>query len=979
MDIRGQATRQQVRRCLRLATLALAFAWAAPVGASEVSNASSNRWVTNGRVTDAVAQGEVVYLAGTFTRIAPRTGPLTFLDPLTLEPMPAPEVTGGDIVAVEPDGVGGYFIAGRFTAVGGRQQRGVARLTATGSVDPSFAPTGIPEARDMVVSGDRLFVSVFGLPYNFPGIVALDRVTGATLAWTPANNLKPQRLFALPNGNVVGTSTNPGPILPLPPTNIEFDRASGAIVDHWIPTPQVALDADTVIGSFGQTILRVNVHTRASTVLASTTSSCNVYQNATCFNMVLEAGTLFITGGFTAVGGVARSGAAALDVATGGVLPWQPPALPSSSTPGWVHIGQGRMYLQYLDQDGVTTTLVGCDPDSGAATGRRGWLVGGTAASLIVESGRLVVGGDFRGVGGVARAGLAAVRWPDGRPTDWQPDVGMQPRKLAVLGQRVFVAGFPSFPDHGPGWIREVDATTGSVAPWAVPVDDTILAMRALGARLFVAGDFTAVAAVPRGRLASLDVSGSVPVLEPWAPAVSSAQSSFGVVPSLDVSPQAVVIAGTLTEVGGQPRSGVAALDPGSGTPLDWAPQIGSHYAPSYWYYAEIAAGRVWVSGSIASVNGQPRTGMAAFDLQGGLTPWSPQQPDYGRNLNASEQRATYFEGRLYAGVGYAVEASDGSLTSFSPIFDTAVGQGAWSPAPGFGLVRHGIPDWGFMLFPRVDLPGPVTGVVAATSGNTVTLSWPAVAGATTYLIEAGSSVGAQDLGRLELDASTTTLTLPVPDGRYYVRVRARSSAGASSVSDDLVIVVGPGACTAPPAPPPALHAETAGSRVRLEWQLPPGTVLGTIVEASVDVGGSYIEVARVPAATLQFDAEVPPGSYVARVRATNACGVSAPSAPVPVVVTTAIVPPSAPQNLQASVGADRTVTLSWQSSMGLPTGYVVAVGSAPGLSDVAVALVTETTIVATGVPTGTYHVRVLARNDGGLSPPSNEVIVAVP
>ena len=396
-----------------------------------------------------------------------------------------------------------------------------------------------------------------GLPYNSPGIVALDRVTGATLAWTPAKNLKPERLFALPNGNVVGTVTNGGPILPLPPTNIEFDRASGAIVDHWIPTPEVALDADTVIGSFRQTIYRINVHTRASTVLASTTSTCNV-TSATCFRMVLEAGTLFITGGFTAVGGVARSGAAALDVVTGGVLPWQPPALPSYFTPGGVHIGRARMYVQYLDASGVS--LVECDPVSGAATGRRGWL-NEYVASVVVESGRVIVGGAFSSAGGVARAGLAAVRWPDGRPTDWQPNVGMQPRKLAVLGQRVFVAGLGMFSDHGPGSIREVDGTTGSVAPWAAPVDDTILAMRALGTRLFLAGDFTTVGGVSRLRLASLDVSGSVPVLESWAPAVSSSYDrfGFGAVAALDVSPQAALIAGRLTEVGGQRRWGVAA------------------------------------------------------------------------------------------------------------------------------------------------------------------------------------------------------------------------------------------------------------------------------------------------------------------------------------------------------------------------------------------------------------------------------------
>jgi hypothetical protein len=974
MDTRAPAT-WPLRRNPRLAALGLAFAWTATIGASDVSNASSNRWVTDGRVTDAVAQGDVVYLAGTFTRIGRRTGPLTFLDPETLEPMPAPEVTGGDIVAVEPDGVGGYYIAGSFTAVGGRPQRSVARLSATGSVDLAFAPTGIPAARDLVISGDRLFVAVAGLPYNSPSIVALNRLTGSTLPWTPANNGVPARLFALPNGNVVGTLTNPGPVLPLPPTNIEFDRASGAIVDYWLATPQIALDAETVIASFDQTIYQVNVHTRAATVLAAATGACDIV-GATCFNMVLESGTLFITGAFTAVGGVARNGAAALDVATGAVLPWRPPDYPGLSRPGGVFVGQGRMYVQYSDG---SSTLVACDPVSGAPTGRRGGLIGGAAAALVVEQGRLVVGGRFDGAGGVVRAGLAAIRWPDGRPTEWQPNVGMQPHKLALLGRRVFVAGFGTFSDHGPGWIREVDGTTGLVAAWAAHVDDTILVMRAYGTRLFVAGDFANVGGVARRTLASLDVSGSVPVLESWAPSVSSTQSRFGVVASLDVTPEAVLIAGKLTEAGGQRRWGVAAVDARSGAAFDWAPQLCPESPNGSRNFVEIAASRVWVSGCVSSVNGQPRAGIAAFDLQGALTPWSPQRPDYGRSLNTDEQRATYFEGRVYAGIGYAVDASDGSLTAFSPMFDTSVMQGAWSPAPGSGLVRHGIGDWGFLLFPRVDLPGPVTGLAAATSGTAVTLSWTAVVGAAAYVVEAGSTIGAQDLGRLELDGSTTTLTVPTGNGRYHVRVRARSSGGASTVSDDLVIVVGTDACSAPPQAPLALRAETAGSRVRLEWLLPPGPVLGTIVEASVDLGGSYVEVARQSGAALHFDAQAAPGSYVARVRAANACGIGAPSAPIPVELSTNISPPSVPEKLQVAIGADRTVTLSWQASTGLPTGYVVEVGSEPGLSDLAVTVVPDIALVVTRVPPGTYHVRVRGRNEGGVSPPSNEIIVTVP
>jgi hypothetical protein len=259
-----------------------------------------------------------------------------------------------------------------------------------------------------------------------------------------------------------------------------------------------------------------------------------------------------------------------------------------------------------------------------------------------------------------------------------------------------------------------------------------------------------------------------------------------------------------------------------------------------------------------------------------------------------------------------------------------------------------------------------------------VTLSWLAASGASSYVLEVGSTAGAADVGQLTVDANTTALTLSGPDGRYFVRVRANGGGSLSTVSDDLVIVLGSAACGAPPSPPSELRADSAGPRVRLEWQLPPDA-LGTIIEASLDGGGSYLEVAQQPGAAVQFEAQGPPGRYLARVRAQNACGLGAPSAPVIVVLATATSPPSAPANLQTTVSGDRTVTLSWYPSTGLPTGYMVAVGSAPGLSDVASVVVTNTALVATNVPSRTYYVRVHAQNEGGVSPPSNEVIVTVP
>lgn len=94
-----------------------------------------------------------------------------------------------------------------------------------------------------------------------------------------------------------------------------------------------------------------------------------------------------------------------------------------------------------------------------------------------------------------------------------------------------------------------------------------------------------------------------------------------------------------------------------------------------------------------------------------------------------------------------------------------------------------------------VRVPDAPTALVASTIGAAVTLRWtapvgPAPAG---FVIEAGSAPGAANIASLPLAGTTTLLTVPnVPDGTYYVRVRAASDEGVGAPSNELTLVVGP-------------------------------------------------------------------------------------------------------------------------------------------------------------------------------------------
>jgi hypothetical protein len=85
--------------------------------------------------------------------------------------------------------------------------------------------------------------------------------------------------------------------------------------------------------------------------------------------------------------------------------------------------------------------------------------------------------------------------------------------------------------------------------------------------------------------------------------------------------------------------------------------------------------------------------------------------------------------------------------------------------------------------------------------------------------------------------------------------------------------------------------------------------------------------------------------------------------------------PPSAPTGLRSQVAGNH-VTLSWNpvtSDDPAATSYTLQVGSASRLSNVFAQNVGTTTTVSGAVPSGTYFWRVIAANNAGQSPPSEE------
>jgi hypothetical protein len=199
-----------------------------------------------------------------------------------------------------------------------------------------------------------------------------------------------------------------------------------------------------------------------------------------------------------------------------------------------------------------------------------------------------------------------------------------------------------------------------------------------------------------------------------------------------------------------------------------------------------------------------------------------------------------------------------------------------------------------------------------------------------------------------------------------------------------LVLVTATATHAVAPNPPQNLAAVVNGTSVTLTWAAPStgGVPTGYIVYASLSPGGPIVASLPVTSTSL-IVTDVPPAVYYVHVRAINIDGASAPSNEIIVAVPgggpACSTPPNAPTNLTATVDQS-LVTLSWAAPVSgcAPTGYVVQAGSAPGLSNLAIINVGNTTSLMVSAPVGTYFVRVIAVNAFGGSVASVEIIVSV-
>ena len=273
-------------------------------------------------------------------------------------------------------------------------------------------------------------------------------------------------------------------------------------------------------------------------------------------------------------------------------------------------------------------------------------------------------------------------------------------------------------------------------------------------------------------------------------------------------------------------------------------------------------------------------------------------------------------------------------------------------------------------------VPGVPREVQATVVDNTITVSWqPPASGAavSSYVIQAGTAPGASNVYSGSVGAATS-VSSPIPNGTYYIRVYGQNASGTGPLSPDIVAQVG-----LPPGPPRNAAATASAGVITLTW-LPPvsgGTVSTYVVQAGTASGASNVFNAAVGAGTAVSGA-VPAGDYFLRVLAENAGGISAASNEVSVSVGPACTTPSAP--VLSGSRSGNVISIGWSTPPGGPvTSYTVLAGSSAGAGNIFTGNVGLTNAMSATVASGPYFIRVVANTACGSSASSNEVSVSVP
>jgi uncharacterized delta-60 repeat protein len=780
----------------------------------------------NDRVNVVVVQPDgKILLGGDFTMLSPNGGP---------------EVTRNHIARLNPDGTldtafnpnanapiyaitvqadGKILVGGYFTSIGGQMRNLIARLDATTGLADSFDPNANGFVASIAVQADGkilaagYFTSIGGQMRNL--IARLDATTGLADLFDPNANDFVASIAVQADGKVLagGYFTSIGG-----QTRNRIARldATTGLADSFDPNANsfvsaIAVQADGKILAGGDFhgANSIGGQTRNRMARLNTDGTLDVAfdpnANAPIYATAVQAdGKILVGGVFSSIGGRTRRSIARLDPTTG---------LTDSFNPNAGGIDFPGVFAIAVQADskvlvgGIFTTLA---PDGGTTVTRNriarletdgrldqtldlgmvGFFVDATA---VQPDGKILIGGNFTSVLGVARSHIARLNTDGTLDTAFNPNANTVVYSLAVQTDgKILVGGlFATIGGQTRNYIARLDPTNGLADSFDPNANGPVvsLVLQADG-KILAGGFFNSIGGATRNRIARLDATTGL--------ADSFNPNANAIVYSIAVQADGKILAGGqfngANSIGGATRNRIARLDATTGLADSFNPNANNNIVS----IAVQADGKILAGGEFTTIGGQPRNRIARLDTTTGLADsFDPNANDFVLSI------AVQTDGKILAG-GYFTSiggqpknriARLNATTGLSDSFDANANSNVYAitvEADGKILVGGPFTNIGGQirsLFARLNND---TAALQNLAGTQTTIAWTR-SGSSPQLTRvafefSNDNVSYTPLGNGTASDSNWTLTgLNLPAGQnIYIRARGYHRSGQSNGSESI-------------------------------------------------------------------------------------------------------------------------------------------------------------------------------------------------
>jgi len=307
-------------------------------------------------------------------------------------------------------------------------------------------------------------------------------------------------------------------------------------------------------------------HAAAIDLDTNTLLPWNPNTNGTVQAIAVAKSTVYLGGSFTQVGGAGHSRIAAVNATSGALVAgWNATANAQVMT---LRAAKGLVYAggYFTTVNGAARNhLVALNGTTGAVdTGFAATADGNVLASTIANGGtRLVIGGSFAHVGSSAQSNIASLDLTTGAPAAWSHHTPYPVIALAADANGVYVAG------AGSGGNFAGFAPSSGNLLWQGGTNGNVQAIAVVGGVVYPGGHFTTYCGpqggqhtctnpVLRSKILGVE-EGTGQLVSGWAPSVNSA---LGIFAEAHTSGGALLIGGDFTKVAGASQQRFAQFMP---------------------------------------------------------------------------------------------------------------------------------------------------------------------------------------------------------------------------------------------------------------------------------------------------------------------------------------------------------------------------------------------------------------------------------